>query len=225
MLRRAGSALLWLVLLVAVLLLVTLVAVPRLIGATPYTVVSGSMAPTFPTGSVVVVRPIVLDAVQQGDVITFQLAPGRPQVVTHRVVGIDVVDGAVRLQTQGDANRVPDPATVREEQLRGRVAYHVPWVGHLSSLVPSAARETLATVVGVGLLGYAGVLVVGALRTRRQGAVSGSGERPDHLLPEEDDGAERGGAERDDAQPGAVETPEGGTARHVADDQGRQQHQ
>ena len=125
--RVAGVALTTAVLLAAASVLAVAVLVPRLGGAAPYTVLTGSMQPAYSPGSMIVVRPVAADDVALGTVITFQLASGRPEVVTHRVVTIArKPDGELRFQTKGDANDAPDPQWVRPEQVRGALWYAVP---------------------------------------------------------------------------------------------------
>jgi len=88
-----------------------------LIGLGPYsgryrvvTVLSGSMRPSMPVGSMVVDTPIALDKIRVGDVITFQAPIEDHRVVSHRVVQI-VDEGTSRptIITKGDANNAEDP--------------------------------------------------------------------------------------------------------------------
>jgi signal peptidase len=109
-----GQVVAWCVILGAVAVLAAAVVVPRLGGATPYTVLTGSMEPRFPPGTLVVVRPVPIEEVGIGDVITYQLHSGDPTVVTHRVVGVSTtLGGEQSLITQGDANDIPDAAPVQ----------------------------------------------------------------------------------------------------------------
>lgn len=149
------------------MVIVAFVLVPRLIGATPYTVLTDSMTGTAPAGSIVVVRPVPFEELGMGDIITYQLRSGEPTVVTHRVVGIDVVGQETRLRTQGDANPAPDASPVREEQVRGKVIYHAPWVGYLSAALGPGTRIVLARVLGVVLIGYAVFVVLRGLVRKR----------------------------------------------------------
>jgi signal peptidase len=142
------------------LIIVLTVVVPRIIGAEPFTVISGSMEPTIPTGSIVVSKHVEAGEVAFGDVVTYQLKSGEPLTVTHRVVAVDVVEGKTRYRTQGDANNAEDPLPVRPEQIRGVVAYHIPLVGYLGQLVPMGKRQTIATIVGICLIGYAVIMLV-----------------------------------------------------------------
>ncbi|MBM7818856.1 signal peptidase [Cellulosimicrobium cellulans] len=143
------------------------VVVPLVLGATPYTVLTGSMRPTYPPGTMVVVRPVDVERVAPGDVVTYQLASGRPEVVTHRVVAVGVGAGDERvLTTQGDANAGPDPEPVRPVQVRGTVVYAVPLLGWVSSAVSGDTRRTVAVVAAAGLLGWGAWQVAAGLRER-----------------------------------------------------------
>ncbi|RYJ02767.1 MAG: signal peptidase I, partial [Actinomycetales bacterium] len=66
----------WVLLLGFVAMLVVSVLVPRLAGATPYTVLTGSMRPTMPPGTLVVAKPVDPEALEVGDVVTVQLRSG-----------------------------------------------------------------------------------------------------------------------------------------------------
>lgn len=164
--RFVGGALAGLVVVVAGAALLVGLVVPRLAGATPYTVTSGSMEPVLPVGSMVVVRP--RSTVALGDVITYQQRSGAAPVVTHRVVGVGISpDGRLAYTTRGDANQIDDASAVRPEQVRGVVWYHVPYLGRFSALVSGPQRQTAATVVAAVLVGYAAWQLVQRHRERR----------------------------------------------------------
>ena len=170
-LRFARTVLVAVVLLAAAFVLAVAVVVPRLAGATPYTVLTPSMVPAYPPGTLVVDRPVAPEDVAIGQAITYQIAPGRPEVVTHRVVTIARhPDGNLRFQTRGDANNAVDAAWVRPEQLRGAVWYAVPHLGRLGGLLTGAQRRWGVDALAVGLLGYAVVVVVRGRRRPHQDA-------------------------------------------------------
>lgn len=144
------------------------VVVPRLAGATTLAVLTGSMEPAYPPGTLVVIRPTPPQDIRVGDVITFQLESGRPEVATHRVVEKGFrADGEVQFVTQGDANPVADAEPVREVQVRGRLWYAIPHLGRVSVLLDGNQRALLTTAVAGGLLAYGGWQVVAGLRDRR----------------------------------------------------------
>ena len=172
-LRWVGLVLTWCVMLgFGAILLVSLV-IPRLGGATPYVVETGSMRPGMPPGTLVVVKPVAPEQIAAGDVVTYQIRSGDPTVVTHRVVKVGF-DGAgePRWQTQGDANDAADPNWVLPVQVQGRKWYAVPYLGYVTSLVGSQQRGVLMTLVVLGLFGYAASMFRGAFRSRRAGATS-----------------------------------------------------
>lgn len=162
-----GQVVTWMVLLAMAAVLTAAVLVPRVAGATPYTVATGSMRPGLAPGALVVVRPTAVDEIGIGDVITYQLDSGQPTVVTHRVVAVGVNgEGERVLQTQGDANPSPDPDWVRPVQVRGTVWYAVPHLGRLNNLLTTNQRQTAVYATAALLLGYALVLWIGAARDR-----------------------------------------------------------
>ncbi len=159
----------WVVILGAVGLLAAAVLVPRVAGATPYAVLTGSMQPGLPPGTLIVVRPVDDADLALGDVVTYQLESGEAPVVTHRVVamGYDGL-GELRLQTQGDANDVPDAAWVRPIQVRGELWYSVPLAGYPHTWLSGQEHERLVQIAAGGLIGYAAWMFLGAVRTRRR---------------------------------------------------------
>lgn len=157
------------VLLVLLAVLAALVVVPRLLGWAPLTVLSGSMEPTIPTGSQVVVSAVDdVQELQVGDVITVMPYPNDATLVTHRIVErADTTDGPV-FTTQGDANDVVDPWEVTETQIRGEVRYWVPGAGYVATVLSGHTKALGTLVIAVTLFGYAGMQVVSAVRERRE---------------------------------------------------------
>ncbi|MDT7581427.1 MAG: signal peptidase [Pseudonocardiales bacterium] len=167
--RGAGTVLTAAVLLAAAFVLAVAVLLPRIGGATPYTVLTDSMRPAYPPGTMLVVRPVAADDIALGTVITFQVASGQPTVATHRVVTIARrPDGELRFLTKGDANAVPDQQWVRPEQVRGALWYAVPRLGYVSELLTGEQRQRGVVVVAVVLLGYAALMAAGGARDRRR---------------------------------------------------------
>jgi signal peptidase len=144
------------------------VLVPRIGGATPYTVLTSSMTPRMPPGTLVVVKPRPVDHIGIGDVITYQLESGKPAVVTHRVVAIGAnAKGELSFTTRGDANDADDAKPVLPAQVRGVHWYHVPYLGYLNTLVTAKERQTALFAVVALLLGYAAHMFAGEARERR----------------------------------------------------------
>jgi signal peptidase len=145
---------------------VTLV-VPALTGSTPLAVLSPSMEPTLPVGTLVVVQPTAPRDIRLGDVITYQIKPGDPTLVTHRVVEVrSLSTGEFEYLTKGDANAATDPTVVTQPQLKGRAWYSVPLVGFVSVAVSGAVGPMLVPIVGAALLAYGAFLVLSGMASR-----------------------------------------------------------
>ncbi|WGL50407.1 signal peptidase I [Nocardioides sp. BP30] len=165
--RWIGQVVAWTVILFAAAVLAVAVVIPRLGGATPYTILTGSMTPGMPPGTLVVARPVDPATLAVGDVITYQLTSGDPTVVTHRIVALSVAkDGSRLFRTQGDANDVPDEKWVMPVQVRGRRWYWVPVVGRLNVLLDAREHQWLLDAAVAALGGYALVMFAGAGRDR-----------------------------------------------------------
>lgn len=77
------------------------------------TVLTGSMRPNMPAGSLAVVVPVNPSSVKVGDVITYQAPIADHRVVTHRVFKILEPGPHPVVVTKGDANVSPDPWAAR----------------------------------------------------------------------------------------------------------------
>lgn len=142
LLRWVGRAITGLVVIIALAIATVLLVIPQLNGGAALTVLSGSMTPTYPVGSVVIVEPIEPQDIQVDDVITFATATS---LTTHRVLEV-VPDetGELSFITKGDANKGPDQDPVKADAVRGRVSFHVPFIGEV--------RDVLSTPLGLGLI-------------------------------------------------------------------------
>lgn len=125
------------IVLVVLLAAAAVILVPMLLGYKEMAVLSGSMEPTIPVGSLVYVKPVEAGELQAGDVCTYYLSDGET-FVTHRVLSID--PDAQTLVTQGDANESPD-GDIQFSQVYGRADFHLPYLG--------IATQNIRTPVGI----------------------------------------------------------------------------
>jgi len=89
---------------VLIVVLTILLVGSRLFGIYPYTVLSGSMEPTYHTGSLIYVKTVDPFELEAGAVITFML--DEDTLATHRIVEVvpDPEDAStIRFVTKGDA--------------------------------------------------------------------------------------------------------------------------
>ncbi|MEO8263172.1 MAG: signal peptidase I [Pseudolysinimonas sp.] len=160
-------------LLALVMLLATVVViVPAATGSTPYTILTSSMEPGLPPGTLVIVKPIDPQDIKIGTVITYQLDSGEPAVVTHRVLeiqGPNLPGGDPSFITKGDANSNPDAKPVMTVQVRGAVWYSVPLVGWVNNIVNGDLRAVVIPIVAGLLFLYAGFMLVSSrIEARRR---------------------------------------------------------
>jgi signal peptidase I len=105
-------------------------------GYRPQPVLSGSMEPALPVGSLAIAKAVPASTIEKGDVITFARPGTRGETITHRVVAI--TEGRERrFTTRGDANPSRDPWQV---QLPGQVGEHVATVPHAGYAAMLAGR-------------------------------------------------------------------------------------
>ena len=91
----------------------------------PLLVLSGSMEPVLPTGSLLIVD-LKNKEPSEGDVITYRLSG---KLITHRLVR----DEGSRLITRGDNNPIDDPSPVLKKQIVGSVCLCIPMLGYIIS--------------------------------------------------------------------------------------------
>lgn len=120
-----------------VVVLALLLAGPRLIGMRAFTVLSGSMEPTYHTGSIIYVKPVDDPRnVPDGTPITYMAS--EDTIVTHRVVGAvpDEEDpSVVRYRTKGDANDNEDGMLVHYKNIIGTPVFTIPKLGYFANYI------------------------------------------------------------------------------------------
>ena len=153
----------------AVILLCLALAAPRLAGIKTFVVISGSMEPAIPVGSMVYSKAVDPKTLETGDVIVFYSsnAPqgggtGEVIPVTHRVVLNDTTNGEIT--TKGDANEKNDISKVTYLNVEGKVIFHIPQLGYLAAPLSSmTGKIALALII---LAGYILTEVGSSLRKR-----------------------------------------------------------
>ena len=145
------------------------IVVPAITKSVPLTVLTSSMEPGLPPGTLLIVRPVAPADIRMGDVVTYQIRSGEPGVITHRIIAITTTASGERSFTlQGDNNRAPDADAVREVQLQGRVWYSVPYLGWVNNAMGGDLRNTVLPIVAGALLLYAAWTILSSLFQRKR---------------------------------------------------------
>lgn len=141
------------ILVALVVLLALLLVGARVVGLQVFTVLSGSMEPTYHTGSLIYVKKVDPYTIKEGQPITFMLDENT--VATHRVVGIvpDEEDPTViRFRTKGDANEAEDGSLVHYKNVIGTPIFSIPYLGYVADYIQHPPGMYIAISGGAVLL-------------------------------------------------------------------------
>ena len=163
-----------------VVLAILLVGV-RVIGLTPFAVLSGSMEPTYHVGALIYVKSIQPQDVQVGMPLTFVVDESL-LVATHRVIDIETVttreeaeldeagnpvldengdaitrevpldEPAYYFQTKGDANEVADGSPVYYKNVVGTPVFSIPYLGYLSNWLQTRQGTIMGISIALAIL-------------------------------------------------------------------------
>jgi signal peptidase I len=140
---------------------------PKAFGYQFKTVLSGSMEPTFDTGSIIAVKPVdetKKNNLKVNDVITFNQS--ETEVVTHRIIDVIKQESGTMYVTKGDNNKDKDLNPVLADNVTAVYAdITLPYLGYLVNFAQSPKGTALLLIVpGILLIGYATLNVIQALR-------------------------------------------------------------
>lgn len=141
------------ILVALVVLLALLLVGARVVGLQVFTVLSGSMEPTYHTGSLIYVKKVDPYTIEEGQPITFML--NENTIATHRVVGIvpDEEDPTViRFRTKGDANDAEDGGLVHYKNVIGTPVFSIPYLGYVANYIQHPPGMYVAISAGAVLL-------------------------------------------------------------------------
>lgn len=166
-----GTAVSAAVLLIVLTLAVLVAVLPAVVGGSALTVLTQSMEPKLPPGTLIIIHPTPVDDIRIGDVLTYQVKSNEPALVSHRVISRSIdTRGATTFIVKGDNNSLPDALPVKELQIRGTLWYSLPWLGYVNNWIGGGARGWLVPGAAGALFLYAAVLVVRWARDRRRKA-------------------------------------------------------
>lgn len=110
---------------IAAIVIYMAIAAPILLGYRPMAVLSGSMEPTYPVGSIIYYHQISFDELEAGDPVTFFAGDS---LVTHRIMKVDTLSRTIT--TKGDHNKTQDPVPVEEANIAGKATnFAIPFAG------------------------------------------------------------------------------------------------
>lgn len=140
------------IILLVLAVLAGLLIIPKLMGYEEMAVLTGSMEPNYPVGSLIFVKEIDPDQMEVGDVITYRL--DSDTVVTHRIVDID--KEAQTVTTKGDANSSDDGSPVPYSEIVGKAHFKIPYLGYVSMNIktPKGIMAICGVLIAIILLTF-----------------------------------------------------------------------
>ena len=138
--------------------------VPQVMGYSILQVLTGSMEPTIPEGSMLLIQQTEPDTLQPGDIISFfspdPLLDGA--LNTHRIQEVLNDGDTLEFITKGDANFLEDQQPVSARQVVGKVIFISPMLGKFVRLISNPLVFCLAV-----LLPLAAMLIANLVRALR----------------------------------------------------------
>ncbi|MED3550884.1 signal peptidase I SipW [Cytobacillus praedii] len=140
---------------------------PQIFGYQLKSVLSGSMEPTFLTGSIIAVQPLEGEekrSLKEGDVITF--IDSEERLITHRVIGIKTSGEHVMYETKGDNNNAGDIDPVLSDNVQAIYSgFTIPYVGYFIDFAQSKEGSAILLITpGLLLLVYAAFSIYQGLK-------------------------------------------------------------
>lgn len=149
--KKVWNAITTVLVILIVILAILLVGV-RLAGFRVFTVLSGSMEPTYHVGSLIYVKDVDYRQLEAGDVITFMLDENT--VATHRIIQVvpdEDEPEVLRYATQGDANDAPDGTLVHYKNVIGTPVFTIPQLGYVANYIQNPPGTYIA-ISGAAIL-------------------------------------------------------------------------
>lgn len=150
--KKVWDAFTTILVVIVVALAIMLVGV-RVAGIQVYTVLSGSMEPTYHTGSLIYVKSVDYTEIEAGQVITFML--NEDTIATHRVVEVipdEEDESVIRYRTKGDANAAEDGSLVHYKNVIGTPIFSIPYMGYVANYIQNPPGMYVAISAGAILL-------------------------------------------------------------------------
>lgn len=146
------------VFLAVIVILAVVLLGARLVGYQTYTVLSGSMEPTYSTGSIIYVKDLAPEELAVNDPISFTISENT--VVTHRIIEVlpdEDYSETIYFRTKGDANKSADGELVRSENVLGKVVFSIPLLGFVLHYLAQPPGNYLV-IAGALLLVFLSIL-------------------------------------------------------------------
>ena len=136
---------------------------PDFLGYKTYEIVSRSMENTINKNDVIVVKDVPKTEIKLDDIIAFN---NGEEVITHRVIDIENIDGKTFYTTKGDNNRYPDKNKITYEQIEGKYVFKINKFGYFLNILKN--RYLLSILFVILVLCLAHIVMVKRRKKKRE---------------------------------------------------------
>ena len=136
---------------------------PDFLGYKTYEIVSRSMENTINKNDVIVVKDVPKTEIKLDDIIAFN---NGEEVITHRVIDIENIDGKTFYTTKGDNNRYPDKDKITYEQIEGKYVFKINKFGYFLNILKN--RYLLSILFVILVLCLAHIVMVKRRKKKRE---------------------------------------------------------
>ena len=154
------SSLIEWVIMIVLALLIVLVGVQKFsnkgnfFGYRIYTIISGSMIPTYDVGDTLLIKEMSANNIEVGDAVTYLGDGGalNGKIITHQVVSIEYDEnGKYLFHTKGVANNIEDPI-VSQDQVLGKVIHKFFFLTLLGKITTSMSLLFIFITIPVAII-------------------------------------------------------------------------
>ena len=136
---------------------------PDFLGYKTYEIVSRSMENTINKNDVIVVKDVPKTEIKLDDIIAFN---NGEEVITHRVIDIENIDGKTFYTTKGDNNRYPDKDKITYEQIEGKYVFKINKFGYFLNILKN--RYLLSILFVILILCLVHIVMVKRRKKKRE---------------------------------------------------------
>ncbi len=152
---------------------------PNFLGYQLKPVLSGSMEPTFMTGSIIAVKPVEdPTSLKKDDVITFM--EEKDKAVTHRIIEVIQNGQQTMYKTKGDNNEDADLNLVLSQNVVAKyTGFSIPYAGYFMDFAKSAKGAVVLLIIpGILLLIYSAISIFKGLKELEKITKKSDNENP-----------------------------------------------
>ena len=157
--KICSSLIEWIIIIVLFLLII-LVGVQKFsnrgnfFGYRIYTIISGSMIPTYDVGDTLLIKEMTSDNIEIGDAVTYLGEGGEynGKIITHEVIDIELDEnGKYLFHTKGKANNIEDPI-VSQDQVLGKVIHKFFFLTILGKITTSLPLLFICVIIPLAII-------------------------------------------------------------------------